>query len=145
GQQVAWRQDRIGRRRSGNPSPRERTERTELMSTISFDVPPEVLDNRESERALRVRGGRSLRGEISVRGAKNTLPKNMVASLLTDQECVLRNVAGVSDVEIVGRMVRALGGEVEHTGSGEIRMCAARLAPLSRGEAAEFSGRSPTP
>jgi len=115
------------------------------MSTISFDVPPEVLDNRESERALRVRGGRSLRGEISVRGAKNTLPKNMVASLLTDQECVLRNVAGVSDVEIVGRMVRALGGEVEHTGSGEIRMCAARLAPLSRGEAAEFSGRSRIP
>jgi UDP-N-acetylglucosamine 1-carboxyvinyltransferase len=115
------------------------------MSTISFDVPPQVLDNRESERALRVRGGRSLQGEIRVRGAKNTLPKNMVAALLTDEECVLRNVAGVSDVEIVGRMVRALGGEVERTGPGAIRMCAARLAPLSRDEAAEFSGRSRIP
>jgi UDP-N-acetylglucosamine 1-carboxyvinyltransferase len=115
------------------------------MSTISFDVPPQVLDNRESERALRVRGGRSLEGEIRVRGAKNTLPKNMVAALLTDQECLLRNVAGVSDVEIVGRMVRALGGEVERTGSGAIRICAARLAPLSREEAAEFSGRSRIP
>jgi UDP-N-acetylglucosamine 1-carboxyvinyltransferase len=114
------------------------------MSTISFDV-PHVLDSRESERALRVRGGHSLQGEIRVRGAKNTLPKNMVAALLTDQECVLRNVAGVSDVEIVGRMVRALGGDVQHTGSGEIRMCAAQLAPLSRDEAAEFSGRSRIP
>ena len=48
-----------------------------------------------------------------MRGAKNTLPKSMVAALLTDQDCLLSNVAGIRDVEIVGRMIRALGGEVQ--------------------------------
>src|ERR1039458_6344457 len=56
----------------------------------------------------------------------------MVAALLTDRECLLRNVSGIRDVEIVGRMIRALGGDVEHTGSGEIRIHAADLTPLSR-------------
>ena len=114
------------------------------MSTITYDAPfiPDAVD---ADRVLRVRGGRSLQGEIHVRGAKNTLPKNMVAALLTDQECVLRNVAGIRDVEIVGRMVRSLGGHVEHTGSGEIRIRASHLMPLSRDEAAEFSGRSRIP
>ena len=68
--------------------------------------------------SLRVRGGRSLRGEVRVRGAKNTLPKSMVAALLTDQECLLSNVAGIRDVEIVGRMIRALGGEVQRVRLG---------------------------
>ena len=114
------------------------------MSTITFDV-SDIHDAIEGDRALRVRGGRSLHGEVRVRGAKNTLPKSMVAALLTDQECLLRNVSGIRDVEIVGRMIRALGGDVEHTGSGEIRIHAADLAPLSREEAAEFSGRSRIP
>jgi UDP-N-acetylglucosamine 1-carboxyvinyltransferase len=114
------------------------------MSTITFDV-PDVHDMIDTDRALRVRGGRSLQGEVRVRGAKNTLPKSMVAALLTDQECVLRNVSGIRDVEIVGRMIRALGGDVERTGSGQITMYAADLTPLSREEAAEFSGRSRIP
>jgi UDP-N-acetylglucosamine 1-carboxyvinyltransferase len=114
------------------------------MSTIAFDV-PDVSDPVEVDPVLRLRGGRSLRGEVRVRGAKNTLPKSMVAALLTDQECLLRNVSGIRDVEIVGRMIRALGGDVEHAGSGEIRIRAASLSPLGREEAAEFSGRSRIP
>lgn len=114
------------------------------MSTITFDV-PDIQRAVDDEQALRVRGGRSLQGEVRVRGAKNTLPKNMVAALLTDQECLLRNVAGVRDVEIVGRMIRALGGDVQRTGSGEIKIRAADLSPISSVEAAEFSGHSRIP
>ncbi|HSZ69163.1 MAG TPA: UDP-N-acetylglucosamine 1-carboxyvinyltransferase [Solirubrobacteraceae bacterium] len=112
--------------------------------TISFDA-SDVRDAADADRTLRIRGGRSLRGEVHVRGAKNTLPKNMVAALLTDQECLLHNVAGIRDVEIVGRMIRALGGTVAREGSGEIRMRADNLVPLSREDAAEFSGRSRIP
>lgn len=114
------------------------------MSTLTFDI-LDVRDALDADRALQIRGGRSLRGEVEVRGAKNTLPKNMVASLLTDEECVLRNVSAVSDVEITGRMIKALGGEVESTVSGEIKMRAPEIAPLSRQDAARFSGVSRIP
>jgi UDP-N-acetylglucosamine 1-carboxyvinyltransferase len=114
------------------------------MSTITFDA-QDVHDAIDVDRVLRVRGGRSLRGEVRVRGAKNTLPKSMVAALLTDQECLLSNVAGIRDVEIVGRMIRALGGDVQRAGSGEVRLRAGDIAPLGRAEAAEFSGRSRIP
>ena len=71
------------------------------MSTITFDA-LDVHDAIDVDRVLRVRGGRSLRGEVRVRGAKNTLPKSMVAALLTDQECLLSNVAGIRDVRSWG-------------------------------------------
>jgi len=61
---------------------------------------------------LRVRGGRPLKGDVTVRGAKNTLPKILLASLLTDQRCVLRNVADVRDVRVVAELLRHLGASV---------------------------------
>jgi UDP-N-acetylglucosamine 1-carboxyvinyltransferase len=124
------------------------------LDTIALDIAiakstgtgaPDGPQMPDTERFLRVRGGRSLNGEVRVRGAKNTLPKNMVAALLTDQECVLRNVSSVRDVEIVSSMIQALGGTVERSDSGDVRIRAADLAPLGASEAAEFSGRSRIP
>ena len=59
-----------------------------------------------------LRGGRPLTGEVALRGAKNSLPKIMVAALLSPERSTLRNVAGIADVQIVSEMIRALGGEV---------------------------------
>lgn len=114
------------------------------MSTFTFDA-LDVRDAIDADRAWRIRGGRPLHGDVRVRGAKNTLPKNMVAALLTDQECLLRNVAGVRDVEIVGRMIRALGGDVERLGSGQLAIRADGIKTLTADEVAEFSGRSRIP
>jgi UDP-N-acetylglucosamine enolpyruvyl transferase len=50
---------------------------------------------------LEVTGGAPLHGEVTVRGAKNAVPKDMVAALLTGDDCVIGNVPGIQDVEIV--------------------------------------------
>ena len=50
---------------------------------------------------LIIKGGYPLNGEVTIRGAKNSVSKNMVAALLTSQSCVLRNVPSIRDVHIV--------------------------------------------
>ncbi|SMY11244.1 UDP-N-acetylglucosamine 1-carboxyvinyltransferase [Brevibacterium jeotgali] len=50
---------------------------------------------------LNVHGGVPLNGTVQVRGAKNLVPKAMVASLLGDSPSTLRGVPAISDVEIV--------------------------------------------
>jgi len=92
-----------------------------------------------------LRGGRPLNGEITLRGAKNSLPKIMVAALLTGERCTLRNVAGVSDVAIVSDLIRALGGDVYEQGPGVLSLCAADVRPMERAVLKEFSGKSRIP
>jgi len=57
-------------------------------------------------------GGSPLRGEVRVCGAKNSALKLMAASLLTPDECVIRNVPHITDVEIMAEVLRLLGAEV---------------------------------
>jgi len=94
---------------------------------------------------LSVEGGRPLEGEVFVRGAKNTLPKNMVAALLTSDTCTISNVARIVDVDIVRDMIVAFGGSVKFTSDHTVQINARTLtqAPLEQMEA--FSGRSRIP
>ncbi len=94
---------------------------------------------------LTLRGGKPLRGEVTIRGAKNALPKIMVATLLTGEKCVLHNVADVADVEIVSDLIRALGGEVTSPKPGSIEICNANLKPMQRAVLKQFSGQSRIP
>lgn len=61
---------------------------------------------------IKIEGGRSLNGEIVLKGAKNTVPKNMVAALLTDEYCKLEDVPEIEDIEIVTKIIELLGGKV---------------------------------
>ncbi|MDY5584785.1 MAG: UDP-N-acetylglucosamine 1-carboxyvinyltransferase, partial [Arcanobacterium sp.] len=63
---------------------------------------------------LRVIGGKPLQGTITVRGAKNFVPKAMVAALLSKETSVLRNVPLIRDVDVVAQLLRAHGAEVEY-------------------------------
>lgn len=94
---------------------------------------------------IRLRGGRPLIGEISVSGAKNAVPKNMVAAMLTDQPCVIHNVPDIEDVEIIGKLIDRLGGSVKKLASGSIRIVARGLRPLSQKDLDDISGRSRIP
>jgi UDP-N-acetylglucosamine 1-carboxyvinyltransferase len=119
------------------------------MSTVDFSalsIDGKGAGDREIvDRQLHIRGGQPLHGDVKVRGAKNTLPKNMVASLLTEETCVLRNVAGVVDVEIAAQMIDALGGSVAKPRSGELTMRTADPEVLSSERLAYFAGRSRIP
>jgi len=92
-----------------------------------------------------LRGGRPLEGEVTLRGAKNALPKMMVAALLTAERCTLRNIASIVDVAIVSDLIRALGGTVESPAPGVLEICAANLRPMERSTLKEFSGKSRIP
>lgn len=63
---------------------------------------------------LKVHGGIPLRGEISVRGAKNFVSKAMVAALLTPETSVLRNVPLIRDVDVVSDLLRLHGAAVDY-------------------------------
>jgi UDP-N-acetylglucosamine 1-carboxyvinyltransferase len=92
-----------------------------------------------------LRGGRPLEGAVTLRGAKNSLPKLMVATLLTDAPCRLDNVADIADVAIVSELIRALGGSVHSPEPGVLEICAAGLQPMERSVLRDFSGRSRIP
>ena len=62
---------------------------------------------------LAVEGGHPLTGTISVRGAKNFVPKAMVAALLGDTPSTLSNVPLIKDTDVVSGLLRAYGVDVE--------------------------------
>lgn len=64
-------------------------------------------------RALKIKGGRPLEGRVRVSGAKNAATKLLVASLLSDRGCLLRNVPNVGDVEVTVALCRLLGTKIE--------------------------------
>lgn len=61
-----------------------------------------------------IEGGRYLKGEIRIRGAKNAVTKEMVAALLAPGKSVLRNVPEIGDVEITKKILSSIGCKVEH-------------------------------
>lgn len=62
--------------------------------------------------AIRVIGGRPLRGTIPVGGAKNAALPILCASLLSDGESRLRNVPRLRDISTIGALLSFLGREV---------------------------------
>jgi UDP-N-acetylglucosamine 1-carboxyvinyltransferase len=58
---------------------------------------------------IRINGGRILRGEIQISGAKNAALPLMIASLLTDGTLTLRNVPRLADVNLLLRILRNHG------------------------------------
>jgi len=58
---------------------------------------------------IRIRGGRRLRGEIPISGAKNAALKLMAAALLTAEPLTLRNVPRLADVRAMAELLRSFG------------------------------------
>ena len=58
-----------------------------------------------------------MEGEITAKGSKNAATKALVASLLTDEECVLENFPQIGDTEITFDLCRAFGSEIKQGNS----------------------------
>ena len=61
-----------------------------------------------------MRGGARLTGEVTVAGAKNSVLKQLAATLLAPGRSVLTNVPAISDVTIMGDLLRSLGATLDH-------------------------------
>lgn len=59
-----------------------------------------------------IEGGHILNGEITIRGAKNAVTKEMVASLLAEGETILQNVPDIGDVTITADILQAIGCKI---------------------------------
>lgn len=59
-----------------------------------------------------VEGGRKLKGDIQPQGAKNEALQVICASLLTDEEVIIRNIPDISDVNRLIELIGSLGAEV---------------------------------
>lgn len=81
------------------------------MKTLLNESP--VSPSGGSGEVLAIRGGRPLHGRVEVKGAKNLATKAMVASLLGDTPSVLRDVPGISDVQVVRSLLEVHGVTVE--------------------------------
>ena len=64
---------------------------------------------------LRIAGGRPLRGEVRVSGAKNAALPILCATLLTDRPLRLANVPRLMDISTMAKLLAQMGVEIEHT------------------------------
>jgi UDP-N-acetylglucosamine 1-carboxyvinyltransferase len=60
-----------------------------------------------------VEGGVPLRGEVQLSGAKNSITKLMVASMLTTEPCIFHNAPSIGDSQITRAICEALGAEFQ--------------------------------
>lgn len=59
-----------------------------------------------------INGGKPLEGSVAVKGSKNAATKMLVASLLTKEPCVLKNVPLSEDVSITAELCETIGSRV---------------------------------
>lgn len=98
----------------------------------------------DADTTFSIRGGLPLEGSITVRGAKNSVPKTMVAALLTEQTCRITNVALVRDVNLVAELIEVVGGEAKIAGD-EVVVTAASLIDPDEAAFADLHARSRIP
>ncbi len=70
-----------------------------------------------------IRGGKPLKGEIRVGGAKNAALPLMTACLLTNEPLILDNVPKLADIDTLGTLLRNFGVEEERAGDRVSLLC----------------------
>ena len=76
---------------------------------------------------LQIEGGQRLSGRLEVEGNKNSALPLMAACVLSEHECVLRNVPRISDVEVMARLLLEIGAEVEGIGTSTLTVRCPRI------------------
>src|SRR5437870_13407968 len=60
-----------------------------------------------------IEGGTPLHGQVRLSGAKNVVTKMVIATLLTDELCILRNVPLLGDLYLTIALCRDMGAQVQ--------------------------------
>lgn len=69
-----------------------------------------------------IKGGNPLEGEIDVRGAKNVAFPVLAATILTNQDCVIRNLPLIEDVFRMLEILESMKAKVEWEGKRTVRI-----------------------
>ncbi len=76
---------------------------------------------------LLIRGGRPLRGEIRISGAKNAALPELCAALLSAEPVTLRNIPRLQDVATMLKLIRNMGAKAEFSNDGTVLLDSADL------------------
>ncbi len=80
------------------------------------------------DKYYRIIGGRQLQGTVSVAGAKNAIGKQLVASILTDEPCILSNVPRITEISTILEMLENVGTTHEWLNESTLRVQTAYIA-----------------
>lgn len=61
---------------------------------------------------LKITGSKPLKGSIKAAGAKNSITKLMVASLLSEKKCRFTHVPNITEIEVTVALLREIGSEI---------------------------------
>lgn len=74
-----------------------------------------------------IEGGKPLRGEVEIYGAKNAAFKMMIAAMLSNEPSELSNVSYVRDAVVVKQIIESLGGKAEFSGNHRVSVTGSGL------------------
>src|SRR5438874_4853204 len=98
---------------------------------MRFDTLAEPLEDHGRAAALMekfvIEGGHPLSGTVVPAGNKNAALPVLAASLLTEEEVVLRNIPRIRDVEAMLELLEHLGVEIEWREENTVALCAADI------------------
>jgi UDP-N-acetylglucosamine 1-carboxyvinyltransferase len=89
-----------------------------------------------------IRGGKPLKGEIDVRGSKNAASKIMIATLLTEEPCVIENVPRSLEIDITVELCQGIGSAIAWEGEHQCRI---RTAEVFTSRVPELSRKNRVP
>ena len=69
-----------------------------------------------------IRGGRPLRGEVAISGAKNAALGILAAAVMTDEDVIIHNIPDVDDVNILLETISETGATVERFTRHDVRI-----------------------
>lgn len=95
------------------------------------------------EGKLIIEGGKPLKGAVEVRGSKNAATKMMVASLLTNEECVINNVPLSGDIDITKELCERIGSRISI--DAKMHTCVIQTKTASNPIVTELSRRNRIP
>lgn len=96
----------------------------------------------EREEKFVIRGGNVLSGEVEIRGSKNAASKAMVASLLTDEPCIIENIPFSEEVAITRELCERIGSSITY---GEDHTCSIVTPRIREYSAIALSRRNRIP
>lgn len=76
---------------------------------------------------LKITGGRVLRGDVAISGAKNAVLPILAATLLTADSCLIQRVPRLRDVQTLLQLLRDMGAEADFTAQNEVQVQAAQI------------------
>ncbi|QQS61671.1 MAG: UDP-N-acetylglucosamine 1-carboxyvinyltransferase [Candidatus Moraniibacteriota bacterium] len=76
-----------------------------------------------------IEGGKKLTGTIDVRGSKNATAPILAATILTKEECILKNVPHIEDVVALSEILKSMGARVVWIDRHTLSVCCKKLYP----------------